>query len=91
MKSEEPERPEFTLLGSYLPQGAQKLLARFDETGIAFRRRPTTPFPQPGPPTTLLVSVDSARSSEVNRILRNLFGGGVPNYDSSFFRGDRHL
>jgi hypothetical protein len=85
MTSNEADGPEFTLLGSYLPQDAQKLLERLDRTGIAFRTRTTMPFPQPGPSATLLISVDSARSSEANQILRDLFGDNLPNYDSSFF------
>jgi hypothetical protein len=56
MASNEANRREFTLLGSYLPQDAQKLLDRLDQAGIPFRTRPTMPFPQPGPSTTLLIS-----------------------------------
>jgi extradiol dioxygenase family protein len=91
MASNEPDGTEFTLLGSYLPQDAQKLLERLDQAGIAFRTRPTMPFPQPGPSTTLVIGVDSARSSEANQILRDLFGDNLPNYDSSFFRGHHNV
>ena len=86
MKSDNPQSTEFVLLGNYLPQDAKRLLDRFEQAGIAFRTRPRRPFPQPGPPTTLAISVDSARSSEVRQILRDLFGEYLPNYDSSFFR-----
>ena len=89
MPSNEADGIEFTLLGSYLPQDAQKLLERLDRKGIAFRTRPTMPFPQPGPSTTLVISVDPARSNEANEILRDLFGDNLPNYDSSFFRSHR--
>ena len=88
MPSNKADEIEFTLLGSYLPQDAQKLLERLDRKGIAFRTRPTMPFPQPGPSTTL-ISVDPARSNEANEILRDLFGDNLLNDDSSFFRGRR--
>lgn len=72
MPSNEADGIEFTLLGSYLPRDTQKLLERLDRKGIAFRTRPTMPFPQPGPSTTLVISVDPARSNEANEILRDL-------------------
>jgi hypothetical protein len=90
MASNEADETEFTLLGSYLPQDAQKLLERLDHAGIAFRTQSTIPFPQPGPSTTLVISVDSTRASDANQILRDLFGDNLPNYDSSFFRSQRN-
>jgi hypothetical protein len=87
MASNEAYETEFTMLGSYLAQDDQKLLERLDQAGIPFRTRPKMPFPQLGPPITLVISVDSARSSEANQILRDLFGDNLPNYDSSSFRG----
>ena len=89
MKSDESEQTDFVLLGSYPPEDARNLLERFEQHGIAFHTRPRRPFPQPGPPATMDISVDSARSSEVAQIQQELFGDSLPNYDSSFFRG-RH-
>ena len=91
MASNKPDGTEFTLLGSYLPRDAQKLLEQLERTEIAFLTRPTMPFPQPGPSSTLMISVDSARLNEANQILRDLFGDNLPNYDASFFRGDRNV
>jgi hypothetical protein len=91
MKSDEPQQNDFLLLGNYPPEEAKKLLKRLEEAQIAFRTRPRSPFPQPGPPVTMDISVDSARSSEVAEIQRDLFGDGLPNYDSSFFRDDRNV
>jgi hypothetical protein len=89
----EPNEFEVALLKQFAVQdpslclGSLHVLSR----GIAFRIRPTMPFPQPGPSTTLVISVDPARSNsnEANEILRDLFGDNLPNYDSSFFRGHR--
>ena len=89
MKSDEPQQSDFLLLGSYLPEDAKKLLARLEQTGIAFRTRARRPFPQPGAPVTMDISVEPSRSSEAAQIQRELFGDGLPNYDSSFFR-DHH-
>jgi hypothetical protein len=89
MASNEADETDFTLFGSYLPQDAKKLLERLDREGIAFRTRPSMPFPQPGPSTTLVISVDSARSDEVSQILGDLFGDNLPNYHSSFFVATR--
>jgi hypothetical protein len=75
MKSEEPQQTDFVLAGSYSPQDAAKLLERLGQAGIAFRTRPSRPFPQPGPTMTLSISVDSARSSEVYQIQSDLFRG----------------
>jgi hypothetical protein len=91
MKSDEPQESDFVLLGNYLPEDAKKLLARLEQTGIAFRTRSKRPFPQPGPPVTMDISVESSRSSEVAQIQRELFGDGLPNYDSSFFREQHNV
>jgi len=91
MASNESDRSEFTLLGSYLAHDAKQLLDRLQQAGIPFRTRPTMPFPQPGPSTVLVISVQSARSSEANQILQELFGDNLPNYDSSFFRGHHNV
>jgi len=89
MKSDKPEQTEFVLLGTYAPREAVKLLARFKAAGIPFRIQPRKPSPQPGPTAGIYISVDATRGTEVAEIHRDLFGDGLPNYDSSFFR-DHH-
>ena len=81
MKSDKPEQTEFVLLGTYPPQEAVKLLARFQAAGIPFRIQPRKPSPQPGPTAGIYISVDAARGTEVAEIHRELFGDGLPNYD----------
>jgi len=91
MNPEEPQEsqePDFTPFGQYSPREASKLLERFEKAGIAFQAEPMNAG-RPGgrgPTTTILIRVDPARSSEANRIHCDLFGDGLPNYDSSFFR-----
>ena len=89
MKSDKPEQIDFVMLGTYAPREAVKLLARFKTAGIPFRTQPKKPDLQPGPTAGICISVDAARATEVAEIHRNLFGDGLPNYDSSFFR-DHH-
>ena len=89
MKSDEPEETEFVVLERDAPREAAKLLARFEDAGIPFRLQPRKPDPQPGPTAAIDISVDAARGTEVAQIHRDLFGDGLPNYDSSFFR-DHH-
>ena len=91
MKSGDPEQTDFVVLGSYSPREATKLLQRLEQAGIAFRTQDRKPLPQPGPTAAIDISVDSARASEVAQIHRDLFGDGLPNYDSSFFRGRRNV
>jgi len=86
MKSDEPDQIDFVLLGTYAPREAAKLLARFEEAGIPFRTQPKKPNPEPGPTAAIYISVDAARGKEAAEIHRDLFGDGLPNYDSSFFR-----
>jgi hypothetical protein len=89
MKSDESEQTDFVPLGRYSPREAAKLLERFEHAGIAFRAQPRKPSPEPGPTASLYISVDPARAGEVAQIHRDLFGDGLPNYQSSFFR-DHH-
>ena len=89
MKSDERDQIDFVLLGRYAPREAAKLLVRFEKAGIPFRMQPRKPDPQPGPTAAIDISVDAARGTEVAQIHRDLFGDGLPNYDSSFFR-DHH-
>jgi hypothetical protein len=90
MKSDGLERDDFVLLGSYPPGEAAKLLERFHQAGIAFRTQPRTPPPEPKPTVVIDISVDSTRASEVAQIHRDLFGDGLQNYASSFFREHRN-
>ena len=90
MKSDELERDDFALLGSYPPAEAAKLLERFHQAGIAFRTQPRSLLPEPEPTVVIDISVDSTRAGEVAQIHRNLFGDGPPNYASSFFRDRRN-
>ena len=91
MKSDESEQPDLVLLGSYPPREAAKLLERFHRARIAFRTQPRRPPPEPGATVVIDISVDSTRGSEVAQIHRDLFGDGLPNYQSSFFREHRNL
>jgi extradiol dioxygenase family protein len=91
MKPDDSRQVDCVLLGSYPLEDAKRLLERLEQAGIAFHTRPRSPFPQPGPPVTMDVSVELARSSEVAQIQRELFGDGLPNYDSSFFREHRNV
>jgi hypothetical protein len=88
MKSE-PQDIEFVTLGSFSPRDAEKLLERFEEAAISFRLRERKPDPQPGPTAGVDISVESARAADAARIHAELFGDGLPNYESSFFR-DHH-
>ncbi len=90
MTSEKPSEENLVLLGTYSPREASKLLQRFQDAGIAFTATPRAPrYESAGPTITLQIRVDPARSAEVAQIHRELFGDGLPNYDSSFFR-DHH-
>jgi hypothetical protein len=86
MDSDEVERDDFVLLGSYPPGEAGKLLERFHQAGIAFRTQPRRPPPEPGPTVVIDISVEIKRASEAAQIHCDLFGDKVPNYLSSFFR-----
>ena len=91
MKSGEPEQTKFVWLGRYSPREAAKLLERFEQAGILCRAQPRKPLPRPGPTAALDISVDSTRARDVDQIHRDLFGDGLPNYESSFFREHRNV
>jgi hypothetical protein len=74
MKSDETERNDFMLFGSYPPAEAAKLLERFHQAGIAFRTQPRTPPPEPLSTVLIDVSVDLTRAGEAAQIRRDLFG-----------------
>ena len=88
--SEEPGDEDLVVLGDYSPHEASKLLARLEQSGIAFRADPKR-IPHFGvidPSRVITISIDPGRSSDAEAIHRELFGDGLPNYGSSFFRGD---
>lgn len=89
MKPDEPAADDFVNLSTYSPYEAAKLLERLEQSGIAFRAqtKKTGYYLQ----TEIVVSVETARAAEAAKIHRDLFGDGLPNYDSSFFRGRRNL
>jgi hypothetical protein len=91
MKLDGRDQADFVLLGSYPPREAAKLLERFHQAGITFRTQPRSPPPEPAPTVVIDISVDSTRASEVAQIHRDLFGDGLPNYLSSFFRENRNV
>ena len=93
MKSENPQGVPLVLLGRYSPHEASKLLERFSQAGITFRAEPLRAGygGSNGPTVSMDISVDAARSSDVEQIHRELFGDGLPNYDSSFFRDLRNV
>ena len=91
MKSDEPTQPKFAWLGRFPPHEAAKLLERFQQAGIPFRMEAKRPLPQPGPTAALDIYVDSERSSEAAKIHDDLFGNGLPDYGSSFFRDRRNV
>ena len=93
MKSGEPEQAKFVWLGRYSPHEASKLLERFEQVGIAFLAQPLRAGygGSNGPTVCLDISVDPARGPKVDQIHRDLFGDGLPNYESSFFRNHRNV
>jgi hypothetical protein len=93
MKSDGPQEKDLTPLGRYSPHEASKLLERFSQAGITFRAEPLRAGygGSNGPTVSMDISVDAARSSDVEQIHRELFGDGLPNYDSSFFRDQRNV
>jgi hypothetical protein len=93
MKSENPQDAPLVLLGRYSPHEASKLLERFSQAGITFRAESLRAGygGSNGPTVSMDISVDAARSSDVEQIHRELFGDGLPNYDSSFFRDQRNV
>jgi hypothetical protein len=89
MDPTERAEDDFVMLGVYSPHEASRLLERFDQSGIEFRAKTRrTPYYLK---TEILVSVDRERASDADAIHRDLFGDGLPNYDSSFFRGRRNV
>ena len=74
MKSDETERNDFMLFGSYPPAEAAKLLERFHQAGIAFRTQPRTPPPEPLSTVLIDISVDLTRAGQAAQIRRDLFG-----------------
>jgi len=77
------------LLGSYSPHEAAKLLERCEKEGIVFRAQ--TVRHSYHPRMTVAISVDPQRAGDSDKIHQELFGDGLPNYDSSFFRENRNV
>ena len=86
---DQPTEDEFFLLGSYSPHEAAKLLERFEKDGIVFRAQ--TVRHSYHPRMTVAISVDPQRAGDSDKIHQELFGDGLPNYDSSFFRENRNV
>ena len=93
MKAEDSQEGELALLGRYSPREASKLLARLEQANIEFRAHPLRAGygGSNGPTASIDISVDPARSAEVDQIHRDLFGDSLPNYESSFFHGRRNV
>jgi hypothetical protein len=87
--NDQPAEVGFFFPGSYSPHEAAKLLECFEEDGIVFRAQPVRHSYHPR--MTVAVSVDSQRAGDADRIHQELFGDGLPNYDSSFFRNHRYV
>ena len=86
---DQPTEDEFFLLGSYSPHEAAKLLECFEKNGIVFRAQ--TVRHSYHPRMTVAISVDPQRAGDSDKIHQELFGDGLPNYDSSFFRENRNV
>jgi hypothetical protein len=93
MKSEDSQESELVALGRCRPHEASLLLERLERAGILFRAEPLRAGygGSNGPTVSIDISVDPARSAEVDEIHRALFGDALPNYDSSFFRDQRNV
>ncbi len=93
MKSEDSQQEHLVLLGRYSPHEASKLLERFEQAGVTFSAQPLRAGygGSNGPTVSIDISVDPARSNDVDKIHRELFGDALPNYDSSFFRDRRNV
>jgi hypothetical protein len=76
-------------LGGYSPHEAARLLERLEKDGIVFRAEPVTHSYHPR--LTVAISVDLERAGDADKIHQELFGDGLPNYDSSFFREHRNV
>lgn len=90
-QSEEQQEPDFVWLGRYYPPEASKLLEQLDLAGIEFLAIPVTNRGVSRPESVIEISVDPNRSDEVRQIHSDLFGDGLPNYDSSFFRDGHNM
>jgi hypothetical protein len=85
----QPKEDDFFFLGGYSPHEAARLLERLQKDGIVFRAQPVS---HPNHPRiTVAVSVDLQRAVDADKIHQELFGDGLPNYDSSFFREHRNV
>ena len=76
-------------LGGYSPHEAKRLLERLEKGGIVFRAEPVRHSYHPR--LTIAISVELERAGDADKIHQELFGDGLPNYDSSFFREHRNV
>jgi hypothetical protein len=88
----------FDVLGYYSPLEAERFLDALQKAGIAHlaevrdQTLEMTPIRSNlggffGQGVQMLISAESTRRDDVSRIHEALFGDCLPNYDSSFFRG----
>jgi hypothetical protein len=93
MKSRRSETRDFAPLATYRPREALKLVECLQSSGIAYRAETVRPGQADckGPTTVVEVSVDPQKCEQANRIHIELFGDGLPNYDSSFFQQHRNV
>ena len=90
MDSEDQSKEDpFFFLGGYSPHEAARLLERLEKDGIVFRAQPVKHSYYPR--ITVAISVDLQRAGDADMIHQELFGDGLPNYDSSFFREHRNV
>jgi hypothetical protein len=85
---DQPREDGFFFLGGYSPHEAGRLLERLERDGIVFRAQPVRHSYYPH--MTVAISVESQRAGDADKIHQELFGDGLPNYDSSFFRKHRN-
>jgi hypothetical protein len=86
---DQPKEDDFFFLGGYSPHEAARLLERLEKDSIVFRAQAVRHSYHPR--ITVAVSVDVQRAGDADKIHQELFGDGLPNYDSSFFREHRNL
>jgi hypothetical protein len=97
-----PDNTQFESFGYHSPPDAEKLLVAFEAAGIRYRTDcldgTSTMAPiiaatggRFGQAAQVLISIDPANREDVGKIYSELFGDGLPDYDSLFFKEQRHL
>ena len=93
---------QFQYVGYYSPPEAERLLAAFEAADIRYRTdcfdgaNMMAPIIAAtggrfGQAAQVLISIDPRQREDVDKIHSELFGDGLPNYDASFFKKQRHL